>query len=84
MDKEAVVPMHMEYYSAIKRNASFESVLMWWINLGPIIQNQVSQKEKNKYHILIVLMNLSAGQQQRCKHRDQTYGHWGGDKKETL
>ena len=41
----------MEYYLAIKRNA-FESVLMRWMNLGPIIQSEVSQKEKDKYHIL--------------------------------
>ena len=41
----------MEYYSAIKRNA-FESVLVRWMNLEPIIQNEVSQKEKDKYHIL--------------------------------
>ena len=37
----------MDYYSAIKRNA-FESVLMGWKNLVPIIQNEVSQKEKKK------------------------------------
>ena len=41
----------MEYYSAIKRNA-FESVLMRWMNLEPIIESEVSQKEKDKYHIL--------------------------------
>ena len=41
----------MEYYSAIKRN-TFESVLMKWMNLEPIIQNEVSQKEKDKYRIL--------------------------------
>ena len=41
----------VEYYSAIKRNA-FESVLMRWMNLEHIIQKEVSQKEKNKYHIL--------------------------------
>ena len=41
----------MEYYSAIKRNA-FEPVLMRWINLEPIIQNEVSQKEKDKYCIM--------------------------------
>ena len=40
----------MEYYSVIKRNA-FESVLMRWTNLEPIIQSEVSQKEKDKYHI---------------------------------
>ena len=27
----------MAYYSAIKRN-TFESVLMWWVNLEPIIE----------------------------------------------
>ena len=52
MGKEAVVHVQMEYYSAIKRNA-FESVLMRWINLEPIIQSEVSQKEKYKYHTLM-------------------------------
>ena len=49
----------MEYYSAIKRN-TFESVLMRLMNLEPIIQSEVSQKEKDKYHILthIYIWNL--------------------------
>jgi len=49
----------MEYYSAIKRN-TFESVLMRWMNLEPIIQSEVSQKEKDKYCILkyIYIWNL--------------------------
>ena len=42
----------MEYYSDIKRNTS-ESVLMRWMNLESIVQSEVSQKEKDKYHILI-------------------------------
>ena len=41
----------MEYYSAIKKNA-FESVLMKWVKLEPIIQSEVSQKEKHQYIIL--------------------------------
>ena len=41
----------MEYYSAIKKNA-FESVLMRWMKLEPIIQSEVSQKEKYQYSIL--------------------------------
>ena len=40
----------MEYYSALKRNA-FESVLMRRMNLEPIIQSEVNQKEKDTYHI---------------------------------
>ena len=35
----------MEYYSAIQKNI-FESVLMRWMKLEPIIQTEVSQKEK--------------------------------------
>ena len=42
----------MEYYSAIKRN-TFESILMRWMNPEPIIQSKVSQKEKDKYRILM-------------------------------
>ena len=41
----------VEYYSAIKKNA-FASVLMKWMKLDPIIQNEVSQKEKHQYSIL--------------------------------
>ena len=41
----------MEYYSAIKKN-SFESVLMRWMKLEPIIQSEVSQKEKHQFSIL--------------------------------
>ena len=41
----------MEYYSAVKRN-TFESVLMRWMKLEPIIQSEVSQKEKHQYTIL--------------------------------
>ena len=44
----------MEYDSAIKKN-TFASVLMRWMKLEPIIQNEVSQKEKHQYSIL---MNL--------------------------
>ena len=66
----------MDYYSAIKRNA-FDSVLMRQMNLEPIIQNEVSQKEKDKYHTLtnikesrkIILKNLFTGQQLRTENR---------------
>ena len=40
----------MDYYSAIKGN-TFESVLKRWMKLEPIIQSEVSQKEKDKYRI---------------------------------
>ena len=35
----------MEYYSAIKKN-KFESVLMRWMKLEPIIHSEVNEKEK--------------------------------------
>ena len=43
--------LRMEYYSAIKKN-TFASVLMRWMKLEPIIQSEVSQKEKHQYSIL--------------------------------
>ena len=41
----------MEYYSAVKKN-TFESILMRLVKLEPIIQSEVSQKEKHQYSIL--------------------------------
>ena len=41
----------MEYYSTIKKN-TFESALMTWMKLEPIIQSEVTQKEKHQYSIL--------------------------------
>ena len=51
MDKKLWYIFTMEYYSAIKRNV-FESVLMRWMKLEPIIQSEVSQKEKHQSRIL--------------------------------
>ena len=47
----------MGYYSANKKNA-FESVLMRWMKLQPIIQNEVSQKEKQQYSILMHIYGI--------------------------
>ena len=60
----------MEYYSAIKRN-EIEFFVVRWMDLESVIQNEVSQKEKNKYCMLthiwnqkkMVLKNLGAGQE---------------------
>ena len=41
----------MEYYSATKRNKIVQFADMW-MNLETVIQSEVSQKEKNKYHII--------------------------------
>ena len=71
----------MEYYSAIERNA-FESVLMKWMNLEPIMQSELSQKEKVKYCILMHIYRLQKNSIEEFtyraamqKHREQTYGH---------
>ena len=47
----------MEYYLAIKKNA-FESVLMRWMKLELITQNEVSQKEKHQYSILLHIYGI--------------------------
>ena len=48
----------MEYYLAIKKNV-LESVLMRWMNLEAIIQNEVRQRKKSKYHILTHIYGVS-------------------------
>ena len=47
----------MGYYTAIKKD-TFESVLMRWMKLEPIIQSEVSQKEKHRYSILMHIYGI--------------------------
>ena len=47
----------VEYYSAIDRN-EFELVELRWMNLEFVIQSEVSQKEKNKYRILMHIQGI--------------------------
>ena len=47
----------LEYYSVIKKK-TFESVLMRWMKLETIIQSEVSQKEKDKYCILMCIHGI--------------------------
>ena len=47
----------MEYYSAIKRN-EIGSFVETWMDLESVIQSEVSQKEKNKYHILMHIYGI--------------------------
>ena len=57
MDKKAVVHIHNGVYAAIKKS-TFESVLMRWMKLEPIIQSEVSQKEKHQYSILMHIYGI--------------------------
>ena len=70
----------VEYYSAIKKNA-FESVLMRWMKLEPVIQSEVSRKEKHQYMYMefrkMVMMTLYARQQKRHRCKEQTSGLCG-------
>ena len=71
----------MEYYSAIKEN-TFE--YMWWMKLKPIIQSEVSQKEKHQYSILTLIYGIlkdgnddpiwETAKRHRCK--EQSFGLW--------
>ena len=74
----------MEYYSAIKKN-TFEPVLMRCMKLEPIIQGEVSQKDKHQYSILthiceiqkMVTITLYARQTKRHRCIEQTFGLYG-------
>ena len=57
MFKKAVIHIPMEYYSAIKKS-TFESVLMRWMKLEPIIQSEISPKGKHQYIILTYIYEI--------------------------
>ena len=69
----------MEYHSAIKKN-SFESVIMRWVKLEPIVQSEVIQKENHQYSTLMhicgktVMITLCARHQKRHRYKEQTLG----------
>ena len=84
MDGEVVVYIHSGILLSYKKEC-IESVLKRWMNLEPIMQSEVSQKQNDKYcmlmHIMesrkVVLIILPAGKQRRHKHKEQTFGHSG-------
>ena len=47
----------MDYYSAMKRNETGSFVEMW-MDPESVIQSEVSQKEKNKYRILMHMCGI--------------------------
>ena len=72
----------MDYYSATRRN-EFESVLVTWMNLEPVIQSEMSEGEKQILHIntesrKMVLMNLFAGKEWR--HSCRKWTRWGKER----
>ena len=64
------------YYSAIRSNA-FESVLMRWMKVEPIIQSEVSQKDKDKYCVLTLIYRIQRNDTEefiyRATMQKQTY-----------
>ena len=84
MDKKVWYTYTMEYYSAIKN--AFESILIRWMNLEPVIQSEISQKEKHQYSILthymefrkMVTMTLYVRQQKRHRLLDYVGENEGG------
>ena len=89
MDTKAVVHLHNE---AIKKN-TFESVLMRWTRLEPIIQSEVSQKEKHQYSILthtymefrkMVMITLYVRQQKRQMYRTVFWTLWERERVDDL
>ena len=56
MDNEAVVQLYKGIL--FSHNNEFESVLVSWMNLEPVIQSEVSQREKNKYRIVMHIYGI--------------------------
>ena len=58
MDKEDVVYIYtMEYYSAIKKNEIMPFATTW-MDLEIIILNEISQREKDKYHMISLICGI--------------------------
>ena len=57
MDKKDVVHIYNEYFSAIKTN-EIGSFAEMWLGLETVIQSEVSQKEKNKYCLLMHICGI--------------------------
>ena len=61
INKELIKKMwyiyRMEYYSAIRMNEIVPFTEMW-MDLETVIQNEVSQKEKNKYHMILLICGI--------------------------
>ena len=58
MDKEPLVHTHNGILLLSHKKDAFVSVLMSWMNLGPIIQSEASQKEEDKYRILMHICGI--------------------------
>ena len=75
----------MEYYSAVQKNKIMPFAATW-MDLEIIILSEISQTEKDKYHMISLIcgiqnmtqMNLSTKQKQTHRHREQTSGCQGG------
>ena len=57
MDKEDIAMYTMEYYSAIKRNEIIPFAATW-MDLEVVILSEVSQKEKDKYHMISLIWGI--------------------------
>ena len=79
MDKKAVVHIHNGVLLSLKKN-TFESVLVRWMKLEPIIQSEVGQKEKHQYIYMefrkMVTMTLYVRQQKKRRCIEQFFGLW--------
>ena len=87
MGKDVVCIYTIEYYLAIKKNEIMPFAATW-LDLEIIILSKVSQKEKEKYHMISLIcgiyntaqINISMKQKQAHRYREEAYGcqRWGG------
>ena len=68
MDKEVWYIYTMEYYSVIKRN-EIEIFAVRWMDIETVIQCEISQKEKNKYHMLTNIYGINKNGSEPLRRR---------------
>ena len=64
----------MEYYAAIK-NDEFMFFIGTWMNLEIIILSKLTQEQKTKYHMFLLIVGCST--MRTHEHREESIMHWG-------
>ena len=58
MDEVVVIHIHDGILLSYKKQNTFESAIMRWMKLEPIIQSEISQKEKHQYSLLMHIYGI--------------------------
>ena len=71
MIKKKYILLHTYNGILARKRNKFESVVVRWMNLEPVLQSKVNQKEKNKYHILMYIYGFQKNSNDEPVYREE-------------